>query len=94
MTRTMALTLLVVATLSGCSKPATGQKTAPETLSCEAFRSQVVQGEVKSITVLNSKVVLLTLQSGKEVRLQAGCEFDPVTFAQKNAPNHVLIALE
>lgn len=94
MNRSMTLALLVVAVLSGCSKPATDQKTAPETLSCEAFRSQVVKGEVKSIAVLNSKAVLLTLQSGKEVRLQAGCEFDPVAFAQKNAPNRVLIALE
>lgn len=94
MTRTMPLTLLVVAALVGCAQPTRGMKTGPETLSCEAFRSQVVKGEVKSIAVLNSKAVLLTLQSGKEVRLQAGCEFDPVAFAQKNAPNRVLIALE
>lgn len=94
MNRTMPLTLLMLASLSGCSQPLAGRKAAPETLSCEAFRSQVAKGEVKSLTVLNSKAVLLTLHSGKEVRLQAGCDFDPVAYAQNNAPNRILVALE
>lgn len=94
MNRSLCMALLLLSALCGCSKATVAPTSGPELITCEAFQSRVAKGEIKSLAVLHSQTVLLTLQSGKELRLQAGCGFDVVAYVQKHAPNQVLIALE